>query len=121
MGVRIHRIAGIVEKPQPQNAPSTLGVVGRYIFTTDIFDYLEKTQPGAGGEIQLTDAIAAMLGSATVLAYEFKGQRYDCGCKQGYLEASVTYALKHPEIADGFRKFIAQLQSGALQIGTKSA
>jgi UTP--glucose-1-phosphate uridylyltransferase len=123
MGVRIHRIADIVEKPQPENAPSTLGVVGRYIFTPDIFDQLENIQPGTGGEIQLTDAIAAMLKNDPVLAYEFKGRRYDCGCKLGYLEASVTYALKHPAIAERFADFIAQLQLDAQkqQIGSKSA
>jgi UTP--glucose-1-phosphate uridylyltransferase len=123
MGVRIHRIADIVEKPQPENAPSTLGVVGRYIFTPEIFDRLENILPGAGGELQLTDAIAAMLESEPVLAYEFKGSRYDCGCKLGYLEASVVYALKHPAIAEDFGSFIGQLKldAQAQSIGTKSA
>jgi UTP--glucose-1-phosphate uridylyltransferase len=123
MGVRIHRIADIVEKPQPENAPSTLGVVGRYIFTPGIFDRLENIRPGAGGELQLTDAIAAMLESDPVLAYEFKGRRYDCGCKLGYLEASVVYALKHPAIAEDFGNFIAQLKldSQTQNIGTMSA
>ena len=110
MGVRIHRIADIVEKPQPENAPSTLGVVGRYVFTPEIFDYLERVVPGTGGEIQLTDAIAAMLSTHPVLAYEFKGKRYDCGSKLGYLEATVVYALKHPAVAEEFGSFIAELQ-----------
>ncbi|HJV73471.1 MAG TPA: UTP--glucose-1-phosphate uridylyltransferase GalU [Noviherbaspirillum sp.] len=110
MGVRIHRIVDIVEKPQPENAPSTLGVVGRYIFTPEIFDYLERVVPGTGGEIQLTDAIAAMLSTHPVLAYEFKGKRYDCGSKLGYLEATVVYALKHQAVAEDFGSFIAQLQ-----------
>jgi UTP--glucose-1-phosphate uridylyltransferase len=122
MGVRIHRVADIVEKPQPENAPSTLGVVGRYIFTPQIFDRLENIRPGAGGELQLTDAIAAMLESDPVLAYEFKGRRYDCGSKLGYMEASVVYALKHPAVAEEFASFIANLQFDAQsQIGSKSA
>jgi UTP--glucose-1-phosphate uridylyltransferase len=123
MGVRIHRIADIVEKPQPENAPSTLGVVGRYIFTPDIFDSLDNLRPGTGGEIQLTDAIAAMLDKHPVLAYEFKGRRYDCGSKLGYLEASVVYALKHPAIAEDFGNFISQMQVDALtqNVGNKSA
>jgi len=123
MGVRIHRIADIVEKPQPENAPSTLGVVGRYIFTPDIFDFLERVQPGTGGEIQLTDAIAAMLASHPALAYEFKGHRYDCGSKIGYLEAVVVYALKHPAVAEQFGNFLSDLQISGLKqkTGSKSA
>jgi UTP--glucose-1-phosphate uridylyltransferase len=110
MGVRIHHVADIVEKPQPENAPSTLGVVGRYVFKPEIFDYLENVTPGTGGEIQLTDAIAAMLTHDPVLAYEFKGRRYDCGSKLGYLEATVVHALRHPAVAEGFAEFLAQLQ-----------
>lgn len=123
MGVRIHRIGDIVEKPHPEDAPSTLGVVGRYVFTPEIFDYLENVQPGTGGEIQLTDAIAAMLDTHPVLAYEFKGHRYDCGSKLGYLEAGVVYALKHPAVAEEFGRFIAQLQCDGLKqnVGSKSA
>jgi len=123
MGVRIHRVGSIVEKPQPENAPSTLGVVGRYIFTPEIFGHLEQAKPGTGGEIQLTDAIAAMLEKHPVLAYEFKGRRYDCGSKIGYLEAVVTHALKHPAVADEFSRFLAKLKLDGLQknIGSKSA
>jgi len=122
MGVRIHRVADIVEKPRPENAPSTLGVVGRYVFTPEIFRYLDNIQPGAGGEIQLTDAIAAMLRSDPVLAYEFKGQRYDCGSKTGYLEATVDFALKHPVVGEHFSRYIARLQLDQKQaVGTKSA
>lgn len=119
MGVRIHRIGDIVEKPAPENAPSTLGVVGRYIFTPEIFAHLETIAPGAGGEIQLTDAIAAMLASQTVLAYEFRGKRFDCGSKLGYLQASVSYGLKHPAVAEEFGSFIAELQ--LQQIVSRSA
>jgi UTP--glucose-1-phosphate uridylyltransferase len=123
MGVRIHRVADIVEKPQPENAPSTLGVVGRYVFTPEIFDYLENVKPGTGGEIQLTDAIAAMLDAHPTLAYEFKGRRYDCGAKAGYLEATVMYALKHPAVSEQFSSFIAQLQVEQYQrkVGGQSA
>lgn len=123
MGVRIHRIADIVEKPQPENAPSTLGVVGRYVFTPEIFNYLENVVPGTGGEIQLTDAIAAMLTEHPALAYEFKGHRYDCGSKIGYLEAVVDFALKHPAVADEFSHFVNQLKLDGLtrKAGSKSA
>ncbi|NEX60381.1 UTP--glucose-1-phosphate uridylyltransferase GalU [Noviherbaspirillum galbum] len=109
MGVRMHRIADIVEKPQPENAPSTLGVVGRYVFRPELFNYLENVKPGAGGEIQLTDAIAAMLADHPALAYEFKGRRYDCGSKIGYLEATVVHALKHPQVAEQFAAFLSTL------------
>jgi len=109
MGVHIHSIDSIVEKPKPQDAPSTLGVVGRYVFTPEIFDCLENTRPGAGGEIQLTDAIAELLANYPVLAYEFSGTRYDCGSKLGYLKAAVSFALKHPAIADDFSEFISSL------------
>jgi UTP--glucose-1-phosphate uridylyltransferase len=123
MGVRIHRVADIVEKPQPENAPSTLGVVGRYVFTPDIFNYLESIPPGTGHEIQLTDAIAAMLADHPVLAYEFKGRRYDCGSKIGYLEAVVVYALRHPAVAEEFGSFLSTLKLDGLKqnVGSKSA
>lgn len=96
-------IRGIVEKPKPENAPSNLGVVGRYILTPEIFGFLEGTNKGSGGEIQLTDAIAKLLLKEKAYAYQFQGKRYDCGSKLGYLEATVAYALKHPELADDFR------------------
>jgi len=123
MGVRIHRVADIVEKPKPEDAPSTLGVVGRYVFTPEIFDYLERVIPGTGGEIQLTDAIAAVLADHPVLAYEFKGQRYDCGSKIGYLEAAVVFALKHPAVAEQFGAFLSalQLDRHKLNLGSKTA
>ena len=105
----IHKIDGIVEKPQPQDAPSNLGVVGRYILTSRIFDHLEKVQAGVGGEIQLTDGIASLLTKEQVLAYEFAGIRYDCGDKLGYLQATVEYALRHPELAEKFRSYLQQL------------
>ncbi len=96
-------IRTIVEKPKPAVAPSNLAVVGRYILPGAIMPILAETRSGAGGEIQLTDGIARLLGSERVLAYQFSGRRYDCGSKLGYLEATVDYALKHPELAPGFR------------------
>src|SRR5690606_26451500 len=122
MGVRIHRIADIVEKPQPEHAPSTLGVVGRYIFTPEIFDHLDNVKPGTGGEIQLTDAIASLLAAQPVLAYEFRGTRYDCGSKLGYLQASVAYGLQHPAVGEAFSGFLGKLQlDGLPQVGSKTA
>jgi UTP--glucose-1-phosphate uridylyltransferase len=103
------KIRGIVEKPRPDQAPSNLGVVGRYILTPAIFKHLETTAKGSGGEIQLTDAIAKLLNDESIYALQFQGKRYDCGSKLGYLEATIAYALKHPELADDFsfilRKF----------------
>jgi UTP--glucose-1-phosphate uridylyltransferase len=101
-----HRIVGIVEKPSPEKAPSRLGVVGRYILTPRIFHHLQTITPGAGGEIQLTDAIAALLADEDVHACEFDGTRYDCGSKLDYIKANIAYALKHSELADDLRKHL---------------
>jgi UTP--glucose-1-phosphate uridylyltransferase len=103
---RLSKVASIVEKPDPSEAPSNLAVVGRYILTPRIFDHIEATGAGAGGEIQLTDAIARLLQEERVLAYEFHGKRYDCGSKQGYLKATVEYALKHPELREEFLDYL---------------
>lgn len=97
-------IRSIVEKPLPQEAPSNLGVVGRYILTPRIFGLLEGLSRGSGNEIQLTDAIAKLLTEQSVYAYQFCGTRYDCGTKLGYLEATVAYALKHPELSVAFKR-----------------
>ncbi len=105
----MHRIIGIVEKPRPENAPSNLAVVGRYVLTPEIFDHLEKVKPGASGEMQLTDGIAALLQDQRALAYEFEGVRHDCGSKLGYLQANVRYALRHPEIGNDFSAFLDSL------------
>jgi UTP--glucose-1-phosphate uridylyltransferase len=104
-----HRIQGIVEKPDPADAPSTLGVVGRYILTPRIFHHLRHAKPGAGGEIQLTDGIAGLLAEEDVFAHEFEGVRYDCGSKIGYLQANVQYALKHPEVKKEFGSYLRSL------------
>jgi UTP--glucose-1-phosphate uridylyltransferase len=106
MSDRISRVNAIVEKPQPDAAPSTLGVVGRYILTPRIFHHIEQLDPGAGGELQLTDAIAALLQEQQVLAYAFDGIRYDCGSKLGYLQATVEYAMKHPEVSGEFAAYL---------------
>jgi UTP--glucose-1-phosphate uridylyltransferase len=106
---RVSRVNAIVEKPRPADAPSTLAVVGRYILSPRVYDKLEKTGRGAGGEIQLTDGIAALLGEEAVYAYAFEGKRYDCGSKLGYLEATVEYALKHPQLGEQFARYLADL------------
>lgn len=103
----IQRVTGIVEKPKPEEAPSTQAVVGHYILTGRIFDHLRQLTPGAGGELQLTDAIASLLKEEAVLAYQFQGVRYDCGSKLGYLQATVELALKHPEVREEFAAFLA--------------
>lgn len=103
------RVTSIVEKPKPADAPSNLAVVGRYLLTPAIFDKLEQTQAGAGGEIQLTDAIAALLKEETVIAHPFQGKRFDCGSKEGYLEATVELALQHPELGARFREYLRSL------------
>ena len=105
-----HRITGIVEKPEPAAAPSTLGVVGRYILTPRVFHHLERAKPGAGGEIQLTDGIAALLAEEDVFAHEFDGVRYDCGSKLGYLQANLQMALRHPEVGAEFRGYLRGLK-----------
>jgi UTP--glucose-1-phosphate uridylyltransferase len=102
-------MTSIVEKPSPEDAPSNLAVVGRYILTPRIFDLIKKTGEGAGGEIQLTDAIAELLKYEKVRAYRVKGKRYDCGSKLGYLEASVEYGLSHQELGDDFRRYLSGL------------
>ena len=103
---RISRIRSIVEKPAPEDARSNLAVVGRYVLTPAIFKHLEQIPRGAGGEIQLTDAIEKLLCDESVLAYRFEGKRYDCGSKLGYLQATVEYALEHPELRDDFLEYL---------------
>jgi len=102
----IDRVTAIIEKPRPEDAPSNLAVVGRYILTPRIFHHLARARPGAGGEIQLTDAIAALLSEERVVAYRFQGVRYDCGSKLGYLAATVAFGRKHPEIGAEFDAYL---------------
>ena len=105
----VERVTAIVEKPEPAAAPSNLAVVGRYILTPRIFHHLERVAPGAGGEIQLTDAIASLLADEKVLACRFRGTRYDCGSKLGYLQAMVAFGRKHPEVGDAFDAYLKEL------------
>jgi UTP--glucose-1-phosphate uridylyltransferase len=105
---RLGRLKGIVEKPDPARAPSNLGVVGRYVLDGRIFEKLRATSPGAGGEIQLTDAIAALMQDAPVFTYEFEGTRYDCGDKLGYLQATVEFGVKHPEFGEAFARYLTE-------------
>jgi len=103
------RVKSIVEKPKPDRAPSNLAVVGRYVLAPSIFEHLERIGRGAGGEIQLTDGIAALMGEEAVYAYRFQGKRYDCGSKLGYLQATVEYALGHAALGQGFRQYLKHL------------
>ena len=106
----VEQVRGLVEKPRPEEAPSTLAVVGRYILTPRIFHHLAQVQAGAGGEIQLTDGIAALLREEMLLAYRFVGTRYDCGSKLGYLKAQVAFGLKHEDLREEFAAYLTTLQ-----------
>ena len=106
---RVATVTSIVEKPKPSVAPSHLAVVGRYLLSPSIFHHLENIGRGAGGEIQLTDGIAALLAVEPVRTYRFEGKRYDCGSKLGYLEATVEFGLKHPELGTRFAAYLRQL------------
>jgi UTP--glucose-1-phosphate uridylyltransferase len=108
LGPRLEQVRGIVEKPDPDAAPSTLAVIGRYVLTPAIFEHLARIRPGAGGEIQLTDAIASLLAEERVLAYRFEGQRYDCGSKLGYLQATVALGVRHVEVGVDFRAYLRE-------------
>ncbi|MCX7192220.1 MAG: UTP--glucose-1-phosphate uridylyltransferase GalU [Proteobacteria bacterium] len=106
----LEQVTGIVEKPHPADAPTTLAVVGRYVLTPRIFHHLHNIGRGAGGEIQLTDAIAALIEEERVLAYRYKGKRYDCGSKIGFLQATVAMGLEHPELKDEFAAYLQSLK-----------
>jgi len=110
-GDRLERISAIVEKPRPEEAPSTLAVVGRYVLTPRIFHHLEMIGAGSGGEIQLTDGIAGLLTEEQVLAYRYDGTRYDCGSKLGYLQATVALGQRHPEVGAAFSEFLRNLKT----------
>ena len=106
----VEQVHAIVEKPSPSEAPSTLAVVGRYVLTPRIFYHLAQLKAGAGGEIQLTDGISALIKEEKVLAYRFNGIRYDCGSKLGYLKATVAFGLKHPELGEEFAAYLATIK-----------
>ncbi|RME68949.1 MAG: UTP--glucose-1-phosphate uridylyltransferase [Nitrospirae bacterium] len=108
-GDGIYRIEDMVEKPSPEEAPSNLGVIGRYILTPEVFDALENIKPGAGGEYQLTDALKALAQRSPVYGLVFRGRRYDAGNKFGFLEATVEIGLKHPAVSEQFRKYIIEV------------
>jgi UTP--glucose-1-phosphate uridylyltransferase len=108
-GERLLKVRQIVEKPQPENAPSRMGVAGRYILTPAIFGHIRQQPRGAGGELQLTDGIAGLLKNETVHAFAYAGKRYDCGSKEGFLEATVEIALTHPEVGPRFRDYLRAL------------
>ena len=106
---KVSVIDAIVEKPSPEDAPSTHAVIGRYILPGQIMQFLAETDKGAGGEIQLTDAISRLIQEKTVLAYRFDGKRYDCGDKLGYLQANVEMGLQHPQLGEGFRDYLKNM------------
>jgi UTP--glucose-1-phosphate uridylyltransferase len=105
---RVEQVSAIVEKPKPEEAPSTLAVVGRYVLTPRIFHHLAKVKPGSGGEIQLTDGIASLMQEQQILAYRYEGQRYDCGSKLGYLQATIELGLRHPEVGQALGEYLKQ-------------
>lgn len=106
---RIYKVKGLVEKPAIDEAPSNIAILGRYIINPAIFEILENTKPGKGGEIQLTDALKELATKEAMYAYVFEGRRYDVGDKQGYLEATVEYALRKPELRDGFLSYLKEI------------
>ncbi len=118
---RLTRILGIVEKPQPEKAPSTLAVVGRYVFSPKLLDCLENLAPGAGNEIQLTDGIARLLAQEAVYAYSYIGKRYDCGSKLGFLEATVEFALKHPQLGGDFQQLLQRIADTQIETTPSAA
>lgn len=106
---RLMDLTHIVEKPAPEDAPSNLGVAGRYILTPGVFDEIANLPRGVGGEIQLTDGIANLMRREKVFAYRYDGKRYDCGSKDGFLQANVELALEHPQLGAGFREYLKTL------------
>jgi len=108
-GGALMRVDEIVEKPAPEKAPSRMGVAGRYVLTPRIFQEIRNQPRGVGGEIQLTDAIARLMAHETVYAYQYQGKRYDCGSKEGFLEATVELALQHPQVGASFREYLKSL------------
>ena len=111
-GGRVHEVADLVEKPPPEEAPSDLAIIGRYILTPEIFDHLETTRAGRGGEIQLTDGLKSLLRRQPICAYSFEGTRYDTGDKLGFLKATVEFALRRPDLGGDFRAWLAGLDFG---------
>ena len=109
-GDRLMKVSAMVEKPAPEVAPSRMAVAGRYILTPAVFKHIRRQKPGVGGELQLTDGIASLLGEEAVYAFEYSGTRYDCGSKEGFLEATVELALQHPEVGEHFKNYLKNLK-----------
>ena len=109
IGERLYRVNNLVEKPEKDKAPSNVAILGRYIITPEIFDILERTEPGSGGEIQLTDALKTLGKTQEMYAYNFEGRRYDIGSKLGFLQATVEFALKREDLKDEFRKYLKEV------------
>ncbi|MBU9384206.1 UTP--glucose-1-phosphate uridylyltransferase GalU [Burkholderia gladioli] len=118
-GDNVIKLSGIVEKPAPVDAPSNFGVVGRYVLMPTIFEHIRALRPGAGGELQLTDALQSLLAEEQVLAYRYAGERFDCGSKLGYLKATVEFALRHPEVQADFEAYLQRfLQARAVAVAS---
>ena len=109
VGDRLYEVRGMVEKPKKEEAPSNVAILGRYIITPEVFGYLEKTKPGAGGEIQLTDALKALAVEQGMYAYDFEGRRYDVGDRLGYLEETVEFALRREDLKDEFYRYLQKI------------
>jgi UTP--glucose-1-phosphate uridylyltransferase len=109
-GLKLTKVSAMVEKPAPEVAPSLMAVAGRYILTPAVFKHIRSQKPGVGGELQLTDGIASLLSIESVYAFEYSGKRYDCGSKEGFLEATVELALQHPEVGANFRNYLKNLR-----------
>lgn len=109
VGGRLYKMRGMVEKPKMEDAPSDIAVLGRYVITPSVFECLEKTPKGAGGEIQLTDALVMLGEKEEMYAYDFEGRRYDIGSKQGFLEATVDFALRRDDLREGFAEYIKKI------------
>jgi UTP--glucose-1-phosphate uridylyltransferase len=110
VGPQLVKVSAMVEKPAPELAPSRLAVAGRYILTPAVFKHIRSQPPGVGGELQLTDGIASLLAEESVYAFEYAGKRYDCGSKEGFLEATVELALQHPEVGAHFKSYLKSLK-----------
>ena len=109
-GPQLLKVSAMVEKPAPEVAPSRMAVAGRYILTPAVFKHIRSQKPGVGGELQLTDGIASLMAEESVYAFEYAGKRYDCGSKEGFLEATVELALQHPEVGARFRSYLKNLK-----------
>lgn len=109
-GEQLMKVSAMVEKPAPEAAPSRMAVAGRYILTPAVFKHIRSQKPGVGGELQLTDGIASLLSEESVYAFEYRGKRYDCGSKEGFLEATVELALQHPEVGARFKSYLKNLK-----------